>query len=188
MANERPTKGATRSEMITWKTVALNVLHSCSSCLMWPSESGIAVEKFLNALFALATNQEEEEEKEAPVDVEQTPLSPTVETESDESQLLMERMLKHLVVTVLPMIENQLLQLQTIWVLAQFVRAPDQQRILLGLLLQRLNKEKKMETDLDPIFAKYEQVSSVLAGSWLQLAGADVMFCELGVMTCDDSL
>ena len=143
--------------------VTLNVLDSCADCLTWPSQSGVAAEKYLDTLFALCSYEDEGKKEHMAVETPMTPTTPQDdEDDEEERQLLLQRVLKHLVVSSLPHVTDASVRLQTIWVLAQFVRSIELQRLLLGIVLERLSSQDVEEVIKEDRYAKYDHVSIFL--------------------------
>ena len=118
--------------------------------MTWPSQSGVACEKYLNALYTLCTY----------VQGEGVTLTAVVDgaEEANEMLFMLQRILKHLVVVVLPNITESSVRLRTIWILAQFVSSPELLKVLLGLVLYRLTQTQTVDEELDSRFAVFEHV------------------------------
>ena len=99
--NEKP-KTAAKAAISAWQKVALNILFSCADCLTWPSQSGVAAEKYLDALFTLCSYEDSEQPAKPVEGTTPTPTTPTPkeeeEEDDDERMMLLQRVLKHLVV------------------------------------------------------------------------------------------
>lgn len=162
VVDEKP-KNATKAAVFAWMKVTLNVLYSCADCLTWPSQSGVAAEKYLDTLFALCSYEDEGKKEHMAVETPMTPTTPQDdEDDEEERQLLLQRVLKHLVVSSLPHVTDASVRLQTIWVLAQFVRSIELQRLLLGIVLERLSSQDVEEVIKEDRYAKYDHVSIFL--------------------------
>lgn len=159
-SDEKP-KNATKSAIFAWTKVALNILYSCADCLTWPSQSGVAAEKYLDTLFTLCS-YEEVEQKKGPVDgttpTPSTPLEGDEEEDEEERQVLLQRVLKHLIVATLPQVQDASVRLQAIWVLAQFIRSIELQRVLLGIVLESLSRKDVEEVVKEDRYAKFDHV------------------------------
>ena len=167
VGDERPS--ATSADRHRWMKVSLNVLFSTCDCLTWPTESGTAVDRYLNALFTVGSFITDDQNKETTVAVDITPVTPTtpereeeeeMEEEGEPAMLIFQRVLKHNVLKVLPEVTDASVRLQTIWVLAQFVVNGDLQKVLLGLVLQRLRQTTTEEMIHDDRFAAFQHVGS----------------------------
>ena len=121
--------------------------------MTWPSQSGVACEKYLNALYTLCTyvQGEGESKKSEEENAEEA-------EEANEMLFMLQRILKHLVVVVLPNITESSVRLRTIWILAQFVSSPELLKVLLGLVLYRLTQTQTVDEELDSRFAVFEHV------------------------------
>ena len=73
-------------------------------------------------------------------------------------QVLLQRVLQHIVIKVLPSVKDASARMQIIWVVAQFVKSSELQQVLLGLVLRRLLAEDQTEVKIDDHFAKFEHV------------------------------
>ena len=82
-----------------------------------------------------------------------------MEEEGEPAMLIFQRVLKHNVLKVLPEVTDASVRLQTIWVLAQFVVNGDLQKVLLGLVLQRLRQTTTEEMIHDDRFAAFQHVA-----------------------------
>lgn len=82
----------------------------------------------------------------------------SVDDDGEPPKVLFQRVLKHNVLQVLPSVVDASLRLQTIWVLAQFVVSSDLQKVLLGLVLQRLGKTDVQQVVSNERFAKSQHV------------------------------
>ena len=60
----------------------------------------------------------------------------------------------------LPRVQDASERMQVIWVLAQFVKASELQKVLLGLVLRRLMTQEQVEVKLEERFAQYQHVSA----------------------------
>ena len=167
VGDERPS--ATSADRLRWMKVALNILFSTCDCLTWPTESGTAVDRYLNALFTVGSFITDDQNKETtPANDHHSPVTPTtpereeeeddMEEESEPAMLIFQRVLKHNVLKVLPEVTDASVRLQTIWVLAQFVVNGDLQKVLLGLVLQRLRQTTTEEMIHDDRFAAFQHV------------------------------
>ncbi len=88
-----------------------------------------------------------------------SPHTPEFEEEEDEpAALIFQRVLKHDILQVLPLVEDPSLRLQAIWILAQFVVSNDLQKVLLGLVLQRLRKTDTHTVVLSEKYAMFQHV------------------------------
>lgn len=134
----------------------------------------MACEKYLNALFALCTYAEEEETNKSET---KTPMTPASDMDDDASErtLLLQRVLKHLVVQVLPEVTESSVRLRTIWILAQFVTSEELQKVLLGLVLHRLIQKESAEVVLDERFSVFEHVG-VARSCYLDIT----CYCRIG--------
>ena len=61
-------------------------------------------------------------------------------------------------IKVLPRVQDASERMQVIWVLAQFVKASELQKVLLGLVLRRLMTQEQVEVKLEERFAQYQHV------------------------------
>lgn len=88
-----------------------------------------------------------------------SPNTPEVEEEEDEpAALVFQRVLKHNILQVLPSVVDPSLRLQAIWILAQFVVSSDLQKVLLGLVLQRLRRTDTHEVVLNEKYGMFQHV------------------------------
>ena len=166
VGDERPS--ASSPSRYRWMKVSLNVLFSTCECLTWPTESGTAVDRYLNTLFTVGSFIADDQNKEtAAATAENTPVTPTtpereeeeeMDEEGESAMLIFQRVLKHNVLKVLPKVTDASVRLQTIWVLAQFVVNGDLQKVLLGLVLQRLRQTTTEEMIHDDRFAAFQHV------------------------------
>ena len=160
--NEKP-KTAAKAAISAWQKVALNILFSCADCLTWPSQSGVAAEKYLDALFTLCSYEDSEQPAKPVEGTTPTPTTPTPkeeeEEDDDERMVLLQRVLKHLVVVTLPQVADASIRLQAIWVLAQFVTSVELQSILLGIVLESLNRKDVEVVIKEDRYARFEHVS-----------------------------
>lgn len=176
VGDEKP-KNASKAVVFSWMKVALNILFSCSDCLTWPSQSGVAAEKYLDTLFALCSH---EDEKKSGLAAE-TPVTPTTAQEDDEEddeerEILLQRVLKHLIVITLPQVSDASVRLQVIWVLAQFVRSNELQRVLLGLVLDRLRSQDIAEVVKEERYARFDHVGDGVGFLYRLLLPMQVVF------------
>ena len=121
------------------------------------------MEKYLKVLYELGSSVESESAAPAtPV----TPATPAKEEDDDDDdemrQVLLQRVLQHIVIKVLPRVQDASERMQVIWVLAQFVKAGELQKVLLGLVLRRLMTQEQVEVKLEERFAQYQHVSASL--------------------------
>lgn len=119
------------------------------------------MEKYLKVLYELGSSVESESPAPAmPV----TPTTPAREEDDDDDdemrQVLLQRVLQHIVIKVLPRVQDASERMQVIWVLAQFVKASELQKVLLGLVLRRLMTQEQVEVKLEERFAQYQHVSA----------------------------
>ena len=160
--NEKP-KTAAKAAISAWQKVALNILFSCADCLTWPSQSGVAAEKYLDALFTLCSYEDSEQPVKSVEGTTPTPTTPTPkedeeEDDDDERMVLLQRVLKHLVVVTLPQVVDASIRLQAIWVLAQFVTSVELQSILLGIVLESLNRKDVEVIIKEDRYARFDHV------------------------------
>ena len=88
-----------------------------------------------------------------------SPHTPEFEEEEDEpAALIFQRVLKHDILQVLRLVEDPSLRIQVIWILAQFVVSNDLQKVLLGLVLQRLRKTDTHTVVLSEKYAMFQHV------------------------------
>lgn len=80
------------------------------------------------------------------------------EDDGEPPKVLFQRVLKHNILQVLPSVVDASLRLQAIWILAQFVVSSDLQKVLLGLVLQRLGKTDTQQVVNNERFAKSQHV------------------------------
>ena len=80
------------------------------------------------------------------------------EDDGEPPKVLFQRVLKHNILQVLPSVVDASLRLQAIWILAQFVVSSDLQKVLLGLVLQRLGKTDTQAVVSNERFAKSQHV------------------------------
>lgn len=163
VGDERP--AATSADRHRWTKVALNILFSTCDCLTWPTESGTAVDRYLNALFTVGSFiNDEHAATEMAATASTSPVTPgreedeEMEEEGEPAMVVFQRVLKHNVLRVLPEVTDPSVRLQTIWVLAQFVVSSDLQKVLLGLVLQRLRQLDTEETVRSDRFAAFQHV------------------------------
>ena len=118
----------------------------------------MACEKYLNALYTLCSYvQNEQDSKKDDAEAE------AAEEEAEEANELLymlQRILKHLVISVLPNVTESSVRLRTIWILAQFVSSYELQKVLLGLVLYRLTQTQTVDEELDQRYAAFEHVDS----------------------------
>ena len=162
VGDEKPKTNASKAVTFTWTKVALNILFSCSDCLTWPSQSGVAAEKYLDTLFSLCSYEEEDDKPKVEAETPMTPSTPAEEDDEEddeEREMLLQRVLKHLVVATLPQVTSASVRLQVIWVLAQFVRSVELQRVLLGIVLEQLSRKDVEEVMVrDDRYARFDHV------------------------------
>lgn len=147
--------------------------------MTWPSQSGVACEKYLNALYALCTyvQNEQDSKKDNAEATEKDNNAEAAEKEAEEeeeaNELLytLQRILKHLVIAVLPNVTESSVRLRTIWILAQFVSSYELQKVLLGLVLYRLTQTQTVDEELDQRYAAFEHVDVAAAPRNVDLAG-----------------
>ena len=126
----------------------------------------MACEKYLNALYSLCSYVEgaKKEEAEEAEDAEEAEKAKeeaeAAEEEANELLYMLQRILKHLVVTVLPSVTDSSVRLRTIWILAQFVQSYELQKVLLGLVLYRLTQTETVDEELDQRYAAFEHVGA----------------------------
>lgn len=182
VGDERPSKMASVQAHQTWVKVSLNVLYSCADCLTWPSQSGVACEKYLNALYALCSYVQNEQDSKKD-DAEAAEANEEEAEEANELLYMLQRILKHLVISVLPNVTESSVRLRTIWILAQFVSSYELQKVLLGLVLYRLTQTQTVDEELDPRYAAFEHTSLAKVGSFVTLTktarGENMMLSDL---------
>ena len=115
------------------------------------------MEKYLIVLYELGSSVDADHEEKA-VLTPTTPLSPQDEDDDEMRQVLLQRVLQHIVIKVLPSVKDASARMQIIWVVAQFVKSNELQQVLLGLVLRRLLAEDQTEVKIDDHFSKYEHV------------------------------
>ena len=124
----------------------------------------MAVEKYLKVLYELGSSVESESATPAMPVTPMTPTTPAREEDDDDDdemrQVLLQRVLQHIVIKVLPRVQDASERMQVIWVLAQFVKASELQKVLLGLVLRRLMIQEQVEVKLEERFAQYQHVSA----------------------------
>lgn len=124
----------------------------------------MAVEKYLKVLYELGSSVESESPAPAMPVTPMTPTTPAREEDDDDDdemrQVLLQRVLQHIVIKVLPRVQDASERMQVIWVLAQFVKAGELQKVLLGLVLRRLMTQEQVEVKLEERFAQYQHVSA----------------------------
>lgn len=124
------------------------------------------MEKYLIVLYELGSSVDAEHEKTGATPMTpMTPLSPMTPQDEDDDemrQVLLQRVLQHIVIKVLPSVKDASARMQVIWVVAQFVRSSELQQVLLGLVLRRLLAEDQTEVKIDDHFAKFEHVRNRL--------------------------
>lgn len=124
----------------------------------------MAVEKYLKVLYELGSSVESESAAPAMPVTPMTPTTPAREEDDDDDdemrQVLLQRVLQHIVIKVLPRVQDASERMQVIWVLAQFVKASELQKVLLGLVLRRLMIQEQVEVKLEERFAQYQHVSA----------------------------
>lgn len=121
------------------------------------------MEKYLKVLYELGSSVESESAAPAPSVTPVTPATPAREEDDDDDddemrQVLLQRVLQHIVIKVLPRVQDASERMQVIWVLAQFVKASELQKVLLGLVLRRLMTQEQVEVKLEERFAQYQHV------------------------------
>ena len=112
------------------------------------------MEKYLIVLYELGSSVDAEHEEKAGV----TPMTPLSPQDDEMRQVLLQRVLQHIVIKVLPSVKDASARMQIIWVVAQFVKSSELQQVLLGLVLRRLLAEDQTEVKIDDHFAKFEHV------------------------------
>ena len=117
------------------------------------------MEKYLKVLYELGSSVESESPAPAMPVTPMTPTTPARE-EDEMRQVLLQRVLQHIVIKVLPRVQDASERMQVIWVLAQFVKASELQKVLLGLVLRRLMTQEQVEVKLEERFAQYQHVSA----------------------------
>lgn len=121
------------------------------------------MEKYLKVLYELGSSVESESATPAMPVTPMTPTTPAREEDDDDDdemrQVLLQRVLQHIVIKVLPRVQDASERMQVIWVLAQFVKASELQKVLLGLVLRRLMTQEQVEVKLEERFAQYQHVS-----------------------------
>lgn len=122
------------------------------------------MEKYLKVLYELGSSVESESAAPAMPVTPMTPTTPAREEDDDDDdemrQVLLQRVLQHIVIKVLPRVQDASERMQVIWVLAQFVKASELQKVLLGLVLRRLMIQEQVEVKLEERFAQYQHVSA----------------------------
>lgn len=122
----------------------------------------MAVEKYLKVLYELGSSVESESPAPAMPVTPMTPTTPARDEDDDDDdemrQVLLQRVLQHIVIKVLPRVQDASERMQVIWVLAQFVKASELQKVLLGLVLRRLMTQEQVEVKLEERFAQYQHV------------------------------
>lgn len=122
------------------------------------------MEKYLKVLYELGSSVESESATPAMPVTPMTPTTPAREEDDDDDdemrQVLLQRVLQHIVIKVLPRVQDASERMQVIWVLAQFVKAGELQKVLLGLVLRRLMTQEQVEVKLEERFAQYQHVSA----------------------------
>lgn len=122
------------------------------------------MEKYLKVLYELGSSVESESATPAMPVTPMTPTTPAREEDDDDDdemrQVLLQRVLQHIVIKVLPRVQDASERMQVIWVLAQFVKASELQKVLLGLVLRRLMIQEQVEVKLEERFAQYQHVSA----------------------------
>lgn len=122
------------------------------------------MEKYLKVLYELGSSVESESPAPAMPVTPMTPTTPAREEDDDDDdemrQVLLQRVLQHIVIKVLPRVQDASERMQVIWVLAQFVKAGELQKVLLGLVLRRLMTQEQVEVKLEERFAQYQHVSA----------------------------
>lgn len=120
------------------------------------------MEKYLKVLYELGSSVESESPAPAMPVTPMTPTTPAREEDDDDDdemrQVLLQRVLQHIVIKVLPRVQDASERMQVIWVLAQFVKANELQKVLLGLVLRRLMTQEQVEVKLEERFAQYQHV------------------------------
>lgn len=120
------------------------------------------MEKYLKVLYELGSSVESESAAPAMPVTPMTPTTPAREEDDDDDdemrQVLLQRVLQHIVIKVLPRVQDASERMQVIWVLAQFVKASELQKVLLGLVLRRLMIQEQVEVKLEERFAQYQHV------------------------------
>lgn len=120
------------------------------------------MEKYLKVLYELGSSVESESATPAMPVTPMTPTTPAREEDDDDDdemrQVLLQRVLQHIVIKVLPRVQDASERMQVIWVLAQFVKASELQKVLLGLVLRRLMTQEQVEVKLEERFAQYQHV------------------------------
>lgn len=114
----------------------------------------MACEKYLNALYTLCSyvqNEQDSKKDDAEATEEEA-------EEANELLYMLQRILKHLVISVLPSVTESSVRLRTIWILAQFVSSYELQKVLLGLVLYRLTQTQTVDEELDQRYAAFEHV------------------------------
>lgn len=123
----------------------------------------MACEKYLNALYALCSYVQDEQDSKKD-DAEAAEAAEEEAEEANELLYMLQRILKHLVISVLPNVTESSVRLRTIWILAQFVSSYELQKVLLGLVLYRLTQTQTVDEELDPRYAAFEHVGSRSGG------------------------
>lgn len=122
------------------------------------------MEKYLKVLYELGSSVESESPAPAMPVTPMTPTTPARDEDDDDDdemrQVLLQRVLQHIVIKVLPRVQDASERMQVIWVLAQFVKAGELQKVLLGLVLRRLMTQEQVEVKLEERFAQYQHVSA----------------------------
>ena len=119
------------------------------------------MEKYLKVLYELGSSVDSESDNAAaPAMTPATPAKDEDEEDDDDEmrQVLLQRVLQHIVIKVLPRVQDASERMQVIWVLAQFVKASELQKVLLGLVLRRLMTQEQVEVKLEERFAQYQHV------------------------------
>ena len=114
----------------------------------------------MKVLYELGSSVESESGA-APDTTPTTPTTPDDDDDDDEMrQVLLQRVLQHIVINVLPRVQDASERMQVIWVLAQFVKASELQKVLLGLVLRRLMTQEHVEVKMEEHFAQYQHVDT----------------------------
>ena len=102
------------------------------------------------------------------------------EDDGEPPKVLFQRVLKHNILQVLPSGVDASLRLQAIWILAQFVVSSDLQKVLLGLVLQRLGKTDTQAVVSNERFAKSQHVGiATRLEDHQQTANEDLVLSDL---------
>ena len=110
------------------------------------------MEKYLKVLYELGSSVESESPAPAMPVTPMTPTTPAREEDDDDDDEMRQVLLQR--------VQDASERMQVIWVLAQFVKASELQKVLLGLVLRRLMTQEQVEVKLEERFAQYQHVSA----------------------------